>query len=72
MPQIRDEILLVKIAEKIKKLRASKGLTLEEFYNDTGIHLARIESSKANISVSTLNAICKYFEITIRDFFKGI
>jgi len=72
MPQIRDEILLARIASKIKKLRKEKGVTLADFYNDTGIHLARFESSKANISVSTLSKICKYFGITIPEFFKGI
>lgn len=44
----------------------------EEFYNDTGIHLARIESGKANVSISTLSSICKYFNIALDDFFKEL
>jgi transcriptional regulator with XRE-family HTH domain len=72
MGQIRDEILLGRIAEKLKEIRASKGLTLEEVYNDTNIHIARIESTKGNVSVSTLSVICKYFGISLSQFFKSI
>ncbi len=72
MPQLQDKVLIRKISAKIKQIRTLKGITLEEFYNDTGIHLARVESGKANVSVSTLNAICKYFNITIEDFFKEL
>jgi transcriptional regulator with XRE-family HTH domain len=72
MAQLRDEILIKKIVEKIKKLRAQHGVTLEQFYYDTNIHLSRIESSKVNISVSTLNAICQYFKISLSEFLKGM
>lgn len=72
MGQIRDEILIQKIVDKIKKLRAQHEVTLEQFYNDTNINISRIESSKANISISTLNAICKYFKISLSEFLKGI
>lgn len=39
------------------------------FYFDTGIHLARIEQGKQNITVSTLSKICEYFSIQLSDFF---
>jgi transcriptional regulator with XRE-family HTH domain len=72
MGQLRDEILLEKVVERIKKLREKHGITLEQFYNDTNIHISRIESSKANVSLSTLNAICKYFKISLSEFLKGM
>lgn len=72
MPQLRDDLLLEKISEKIKSLRKAKGVTLEEFFNDTNIHLSRVEHSKANITVSTLKHICTYFNISLHDFFKDI
>jgi len=72
MGQLRDEKLLHKIAERIKALRLQKGITLEQAYNDTNIHLSRIESSKANISISTLNSLCRYFKISLSDFFRGL
>lgn len=72
MKQIRDEILIQKVVDKIKKLRAQHGVTLEEFYNATNVNISRIESSKANISISTLSVICKYFKMSVSEFLKGM
>lgn len=72
MAQFRDEALLKKIAKKLKQLREEHNVTQETFYNDTNIHIGRIESLKSNISVSTLNVICKYFGITLAEFFEGL
>lgn len=57
---------------RIKALRQQKGITLEEIYNDTDIHVGRIESAKANITLSTLSKLCDYFEISLTEFFKKI
>jgi transcriptional regulator with XRE-family HTH domain len=72
MKQIKDSILLLQIASRIKELRTAKGITQEVFYNDTNIHIARIERGNLNISVSTLNAICIYLGTNLSDFFKSI
>lgn len=72
MAQIKNKILLKKIAQKIKNLREIHDITQEDFYNDTNIHIGRIETAKSNISVSTLDAICKYFKISLVEFFEGI
>ena len=69
---LRNEKLLQTISTQLKLLREKKGLTQEDVYNDTGIHISRIETSKVNISVSTLSALCDYFEINLSDFFKKI
>ena len=68
--QYQDSQLLSKIISKIKKVRKDKNITLESFYFDTGIHLARIEQGKTNLSISTLSRICDYFEISLKDFFE--
>ncbi|MVO10394.1 helix-turn-helix domain-containing protein [Flavobacterium sp. TP390] len=62
----------MKIILNIKELRKSNNVTLETFYFDTGIHLARIEQGKTNITISTLSKICNYFKISLSDFFKEI
>jgi len=67
--QIRNEALLLDIAEKIKQLRAERSLTQEDVYNDTGIHIARIETGKLNITISTLHALLGYFGVTLKEFF---
>lgn len=72
MGQIKNKILLKKIALQLKELRESKKLTQAAFFEDTAIHIARIETGKNNISISTLHAICEYFEISLSDFFLSI
>jgi transcriptional regulator with XRE-family HTH domain len=44
-------------------------ITQEDFYNDTGINIGRIERAVNDLSVSTLSRICEYFDITIQEFF---
>lgn len=72
MAQLRDKILLQKIAIVIKDLRDKEELTQEAVYNDTNIHIGRIETAKANLTISTLSTICRYFDISLSDFFKKI
>jgi transcriptional regulator with XRE-family HTH domain len=67
-----NQELLNFIAQRIKTLRNEKGLTQEDFYNDTSIHIGRIELGKRDISVSTLSKICDYFGISIKEFFEGL
>lgn len=72
MVQLRDDILLELIINKLKLLREHKGVTQEAIYNETDIHIGRIESRKLNITVSTLSKLCEYFGITLAAFFKDI
>lgn len=67
--RLRNEKMLQAISVQLKELREKKGLTQEEVYNDTGIHISRIETSKINITVCTLAHLCAYFHITLSDFF---
>lgn len=70
--QIRNQILLDKIGKRIRALREKAGLTQEDVYNDTGIHIGRIETSNSNVTVSTIDALCKYFETSLDNFFRGL
>lgn len=72
MGHYRDQKLLAAIAARIKELRIKRNITLEAFYNDTGIHLARIEASQGNVTVSTLNQICKYFGLSLEELLRGL
>jgi transcriptional regulator with XRE-family HTH domain len=67
--QFQNVELIEKIVVCIKQLRIANKITLEVFYFDTGIHLARIEQGKQNITISTLSQICDYFSINLSDFF---
>ena len=72
MSQVRDNKLLTKIAVVVKQLREEKGLSQEEVYNDTNIHIGRIETAKTNITVSSLSSLCKYFKIRLSDFMSRV
>lgn len=72
MDRYPKEILLSKIALRLKHLRERKGLSQAEVYNETDIHIARIETAKRDISISTLGKLCDYFEITLTEFFKRL
>lgn len=70
--QLKNDELIQQIVLLIKQLREERRLTQEDVYNDTGIHVARIESAKVNISISTLKALSDYFELTLESFFHRI
>jgi transcriptional regulator with XRE-family HTH domain len=70
--QLKNQELINQIVMLIKQLREERGLTQEDVYNDTGIHIARIETTKVNISISTLHALTTYFEINLEVFFQRI
>lgn len=72
MGYYRDEILLNKIALRLKKLREKKGVSQEQVYNETDVHIARIETGKNNLNISMLSKLCEYFGISLAEFFKGI
>lgn len=69
MKRHRNKELLVKAAKRIKKLREQHGVTQEEFYNDTGINVGRIERGVNDLTICTLERICEYFGISFREFF---
>ncbi len=72
MGQIKNKKLLKAIAIHLKELREARSITQEEFYNDTNIHIARIETGRNNISISTIDSICNYFDIPLSKFFAKI
>ena len=54
MGQLKDTELLSQIAQRLKELRERKGVSQEQVYNDTEIHIARIETGNVNVTVSTV------------------
>ncbi|MCC8089624.1 MAG: helix-turn-helix domain-containing protein [Rikenellaceae bacterium] len=61
-----------KVAEKLKDLRHTKGITQEVVYFDTNINVKRIEVGSMNISLTTIAILCEYYGTTLEDFFKGL
>lgn len=64
--------LEAEVVHRLQRLRRERGYTLQEVYDATGIHIARLEASRANMTVTTLAALCRYYKITLADFFQGL
>lgn len=73
MPTRRcNNILLRSIAKKLRELRKERGISQTDAYIDTDIHVARVETGRQNISVSTLSDLCDYYGVSLHDFFRDI
>ncbi len=68
----RDTTLLEAIAGRLKELRAGKGVSQETVYEDTGVHIGKIETARYNVTASTLSKLCNYYGITLTKFFDGL
>lgn len=64
--------LEVEVTYRLQRLRRERGYTLQEVYDATGIHIARLEANKANMTVITLGALCRYYGVSLADFFEGL
>ena len=60
---------LLWLANRIKGLRSSQGVSQLQCFHETNIHVGRIEQGKRDISFTTLCKLCAYFEISLKDFF---
>jgi transcriptional regulator with XRE-family HTH domain len=60
--------LLLNLAQKLKEQRRKKNLTQEQVLFDTGIHIARIEQGKRDISYTTLCRLADYFGVGLEEF----
>jgi transcriptional regulator with XRE-family HTH domain len=70
--QLKDQKLLRSTVDGLKVLRKQRNLTQEDFYNDTGIHISRVETGRVNISLSTLKTILDYYQVSLSSFFQSI
>ena len=72
MAQLRNQQLIQQIAVLLRQLREAKGVTQEDVYENTGIHIGRIETGQLNLTISTLEKLCVYFGITLAVFFERL
>lgn len=63
------------LGERIKQLRAEKGLSQEKFallIDMDRTYFATVESGKRNISLKNIEKIAKGLDVTISQLFEGI
>ena len=68
----RDQQFLEDIARRLKAIRAERGLSQQRVTIDTGINISRYEVAERNVTATTIGLLCKYYKISIAEFFKGI
>lgn len=64
--------VLLKIAFKMRTLRRNSGQTQREVTKATGQNIGNIEAGKMNINISTCYLLCKYYGLTLEEFFDDI
>lgn len=67
-----EKILIKRIAQRIKQLRNAKGMSQRLMYYDTEINVGRLETGKEDIKITTIDKLCKYFDLTFEEFFRDI
>ena len=69
MPKRTDAVLAKMIITRIKEMRHSHNHTQEFIYENTGLDLAHIESGRVIPSVVSLSLLCKFYNLTLDEFF---
>jgi transcriptional regulator with XRE-family HTH domain len=70
MNNLRDQDVLIEFGNKLKDLRISKGLTLQQLAFEAEMEISqvhRVEKGKINPTLTTLNALAKGLGITLTE-----
>lgn len=65
----------IKLHEKLQFLKDKKGVFLREIAESTELsipYISDIMRGRTNPSISTVNTLCKYFGITLSEFFSDV
>jgi transcriptional regulator with XRE-family HTH domain len=60
------------VVHRLQQLRREKGSTQQEVYDATGIHIARLEARRANMTINTLASLCRFYGIPLAEFFRDL
>ena len=63
---------LAGIAQRLKSLRNERRLSQIRVTMDTGVNVSRAESGKRSLSVYSVAVLCKYYGVSMDEFFRGI
>ena len=70
--QQRNDAIVRTIAARLKAIRNERGLTQFAVYEQTDQNIGRIEAAQSNITISTLEKLCRFYGVSLKEFFKGI
>jgi len=65
----------VRLGQKLRRLRKAKGWSQEAFADECGIgraHMSLIERGKQNLTLATLESLCKVLGVSMSGILRGI
>lgn len=69
---IKNRETLLQIAVKCKAIRKAAGLDQHTVAKATGINIGCIEAVQTNFKVKTLERLCRYYGVSLAEFFRDI
>ncbi len=72
MAKVRNDNVLLCIAQVLKELREERGMSQEQVYNDTDVHVGRIEATNLNLTIMTLSKLLSFFGVSFSEFFRRV
>ena len=64
--------LLLRLGRQLQAVRKDRNLTQRDVYQQTGIHAARIERGKVNLSFTTLLTLCQVLGVKMWEVLKAL
>lgn len=71
-PRRCDEEALRLIVGKLAALREQRGVFQKVVARATGLNVGLIETGRRNITVYSLDRLCRYYGITLTEFFREL
>ena len=72
---IMKETILIAFGKRLRQLRLESNLSQEKLAEQLGFHrtyVGMVERGERNISLVNIHRIASYFNLSLKDFFKGI
>lgn len=67
-----NEEALRRIAAKFANLREQRGVFQNDVAMEIGLNIGLIETGRGNITLNTIERLCRYYGITPAEFFKDL
>ena len=72
MEELSREAVTSEIVHRLHQARRAQQRTQQEVYDATGVHVGRLESQQANLTLRTLITLARYYGISLADLFQGL
>jgi transcriptional regulator with XRE-family HTH domain len=63
---------LLELARRLKAVREARSQTLQEVYDATGIHVARLETGRRSVALRTVALLCRYYQVELSQVVAGL